>query len=76
MDDRCYFADRCPKAMESCLEKPAELTVDAAADHGAKCVLAEREYDPADALPDDYFGEAGDAEASDAEAATDGGADE
>ncbi|WP_240471143.1 ABC transporter ATP-binding protein [Halorubrum tropicale] len=68
MGDRCYFADRCPKAMEACLDKPAEATVDAAADHGATCVLAEREYDPADALPDDHFDEVGDAEA-----ATDGG---
>jgi peptide/nickel transport system ATP-binding protein len=74
MDDRCYFADRCPKAMEACLDKPAEATVDA--DHGAKCVLADRKYDPADALPDDYFDETGDAGASDEEAATDGGAGE
>ncbi|OYR80192.1 ABC transporter ATP-binding protein [Halorubrum distributum] len=75
MDDRCYFADRCPKAMESCLEKPAELTVDADADHGAKCVLADREHDPADALPDDYFGGGGEAADPDdgAAAATDGG---
>ncbi|RLM76455.1 ABC transporter ATP-binding protein [Halorubrum sp. Atlit-26R] len=76
MDDRCYFADRCPKAMESCLDKPPEATVDAAADHGAKCVLADREYDPADALPDDYFGAGpgGDAGADDGNpAATDGG---
>jgi peptide/nickel transport system ATP-binding protein len=57
MGDRCYFADRCPKAMDACLDKPAESTVDAAADHGAKCVLAEREYDPLDALPDDHFGD-------------------
>ena len=78
MDDRCYFADRCPKAMESCLEKPAELTVDADADHGAKCVLADREHDPADALPDDYFGGGGEAADPDdgAAAATDGGDDE
>jgi peptide/nickel transport system ATP-binding protein len=76
MGDRCYFADRCPKAMDACLDKPAELTVDAAADHGAKCVLADREYDPADALPDDYFGAGpdGDAGADDGAAtATDGG---
>jgi len=60
MDDRCYFADRCPKAMESCLEKPAERVVDAEAEHGAKCVLADRPYDPSEALPEDHFG--GDAE--------------
>ncbi|TKX54358.1 ABC transporter ATP-binding protein [Halorubrum sp. SP3] len=78
MDDRCYFADRCPKAMDACLEKPAEATVDAAADHGVKCVLAAREYDPADALRDDYFGGGGDAAGPDdgAAAATDGGDDE
>ncbi len=56
MDDRCYFADRCPKAMESCLEKPAEVVVDPATEHGAKCVLADRPYDPSEALPDDHFG--------------------
>jgi peptide/nickel transport system ATP-binding protein len=56
MDDRCYFADRCPKAMQSCLEKPDEIVVDAEAEHGAKCVLAERSYDPDEALPADYFG--------------------
>jgi peptide/nickel transport system ATP-binding protein len=56
MDDRCYFADRCPKAMESCLEKPADTVVDAEAEHGAKCVLADRPYDPNEALPEDYFG--------------------
>jgi len=74
MDDRCYFADRCPKAMEACLDEPTESTVDAAADHGAKCVLAAREYDPTDALPDDHFG--GDAGDPDDAAATDGGAGE
>ncbi|MGZ0746677.1 ABC transporter ATP-binding protein [Haloparvum sp. AD34] len=53
MPDRCYFADRCPKAMTDCLEHPAELTVSDT--HGARCVLAEREYAEADALPDGYF---------------------
>jgi peptide/nickel transport system ATP-binding protein len=56
MGDRCYFADRCPKAMESCLEKPREVPVDGDPGHGAKCVLAERPYDRAEALPEDYFG--------------------
>jgi peptide/nickel transport system ATP-binding protein len=55
MGDRCYFADRCPKAMTACLEHPPEFAVDA--DHGARCVLAEREYDPDDALPEGYFDE-------------------
>ncbi|WP_241990619.1 ABC transporter ATP-binding protein [Halorubrum sp. CGM5_25_10-8B] len=72
MGDRCYFADRCPKAMEACLDKPPEATVDAAADHGAKCVLADREYDPADALPDGYF-DGGDAADPDDGVAADGG---
>jgi len=56
MGDRCYFADRCPKAMESCLDEPPEFPVDDDREHGAKCVLAERPYEPAEALPDDYFG--------------------
>jgi peptide/nickel transport system ATP-binding protein len=30
MDDRCYFADRCPKAMEECLDKPPSFAVDGA----------------------------------------------
>jgi peptide/nickel transport system ATP-binding protein len=46
--------------MESCLEKPAERVVDADAEHGAKCVLADRPYDPSEALPEDHF--RGDAE--------------
>ena len=53
MGDRCYFADRCPKAMEECLEHPPEYDVDE--EHGVRCVLAERDYDPADALPEGYF---------------------
>jgi peptide/nickel transport system ATP-binding protein len=53
MDDRCYFADRCPKAMEQCLEKPPEF--DLGGEHGAKCVLAEREYSETAALPDGFF---------------------
>ena len=55
MGDRCYFADRCPKAMRECLEKPPEFRVEDG--HGAKCYLAEREYDPEDALPEGYFDE-------------------
>jgi len=54
MDDRCYFADRCPKAMEACLEKPAEREATGAA-HSAKCVLTDRAYSEATALPDRYF---------------------
>jgi len=54
MGDRCYFADRCPKAMEECLRKPPELDA-GGEEHAAKCVLADRDYDEADALPDGYF---------------------
>ena len=53
MEDRCYFADRCPKAMEECLDKPPEF--DVSEEHGAKCYLAEHDYRPEQALSDDYF---------------------
>jgi peptide/nickel transport system ATP-binding protein len=64
MPDRCYFADRCPYAMEECLNHPPEFDVATGdprdvktdpGDHGARCVLADHEYDPSRALPDDYF---------------------
>ena len=55
MDDRCYFADRCPKAMDECLEKPPEFEV--GDEHATMCYLADREYSPADALPEGYFDE-------------------
>jgi len=55
MGDRCYFADRCPKAMDACLEHPGERAVDGDPDHTARCVLADGEYDPAAALDDDHF---------------------
>ena len=77
MDDRCYFADRCPKAMEECLHKPPEFDTEtgeartdfhdrAASDHGAKCYLAQHDYDSSQALPEGYFesGEAGSASES------------
>ena len=57
MGDRCYFADRCPKAMESCLERPDERSAGGSQEHSARCVLADREYDPSRALPEDYFEE-------------------
>ena len=53
MNDRCYFADRCPKAMEECLTKPPELEV--GSQHSAKCYLAETTYSEGRPLPDDYF---------------------
>ena len=55
MGDRCYFADRCPKAMEACMEKPSERDASGSTEHRAKCVLTDREYSPAEALPEDYF---------------------
>ena len=56
MGTGCYFADRCPKAMEACKEPIGETTVDADADHAARCVLADGEYDPARALADPNAG--------------------
>jgi peptide/nickel transport system ATP-binding protein len=57
MDDRCYFADRCPKAMRECLDKPAEFDADGSEGHRAKCYLAREPYDQSDALPEGYFDE-------------------
>jgi len=50
MGDGCYFADRCPKAMKSCLEKPPQRPVEGSEEHTAKCVLADRSYDPSEAI--------------------------
>jgi peptide/nickel transport system ATP-binding protein len=55
MGDRCYFADRCPKAMEACLSPQPERQVDDG-EHAARCVLVDREYDRRRAL--DPAGEA------------------
>ncbi|WP_117368914.1 ABC transporter ATP-binding protein [Natrarchaeobaculum sulfurireducens] len=54
MANRCYFADRCPKAMEACLSHPPELDVDDE-HHAVRCVLAETEYEESRAVPDEYF---------------------
>ncbi|MWV38254.1 ABC transporter ATP-binding protein [Natrialba sp. INN-245] len=56
MDDRCQFADRCPKAMEDCLEHPPEFNAPGSDNHEVRCVLTETEYDESRALPADYFG--------------------
>ncbi|WP_224449175.1 ABC transporter ATP-binding protein [Haloprofundus salilacus] len=66
MGGRCYFADRCPKAMETCLNPIPEYDTEtgdvvddgagSGAVHTARCVLATREFDPGEALADDYFG--------------------
>jgi peptide/nickel transport system ATP-binding protein len=55
MEDRCYFAERCPKAMEECLEKPPEFPGPGTDEHGAKCYLADHPYEPEQALPEGYF---------------------
>ena len=65
MGDRCYFADRCPKAMDACLEHPDERAVDGDPAHGARCVLADGEYDPASALDDDHFEDDAEVQADD-----------
>jgi len=67
MPDRCYFADRCPMAMQDCLEPVPEYDVGDAddADHTARCVLAIRPYERADALPSDYFEDSNDSDVPD-----------
>ena len=55
MPDRCYFANRCPKAMEECLEKPPAFETDDSPGHVAKCYLADHPYDPASALKEGRF---------------------
>ncbi|APX96271.1 ABC transporter ATP-binding protein [Natronorubrum daqingense] len=57
MADRCHFADRCPKAMDECLEHPPEYDAAGSEEHAARCVLTEMAYDESRALPADYFGE-------------------
>ena len=70
MEDRCYFADRCPKAMETCLEKPPELDARVGSEnHTTMCYLADEPYNEAVALPDGYF----ESETTEREAAADGG---
>jgi peptide/nickel transport system ATP-binding protein len=39
MGDRCYFVDRCPKAMDECFEKPPEYELDG--EHAVRCYLAD-----------------------------------
>ncbi|AGB16615.1 oligopeptide/dipeptide ABC transporter, ATP-binding protein [Halovivax ruber XH-70] len=55
MDDRCYFADRCPKAMEACLEHPSMNEANDSPNHEARCVLTDLTYSEDLALPADYF---------------------
>ncbi|MFB6186939.1 MAG: oligopeptide/dipeptide ABC transporter ATP-binding protein, partial [Halobacteriaceae archaeon] len=63
MGDYCYFADRCPKAMRRCLEKPPTYQINSGTvqeepnpdQHTAKCYLAVQDYNEADPLPENYF---------------------
>ena len=55
MPDRCYFADRCPKAMEECLEKPPEFPAEGSSEHATTCYLADIAYTESRALPESYF---------------------
>lgn len=57
MEDRCYFADRCPKAMEQCLEKPTSMAVSADGTHSMTCWLADMEYGDSPPLPANHFSE-------------------
>jgi peptide/nickel transport system ATP-binding protein len=43
MGEGCYFADRCPEAMEKCARKPPEYEVSGS--HRTMCYLAEEEGD-------------------------------
>ena len=52
MEDRCYFADRCPRAMEACLEKPAYYDVEGSTEHRMTCHLAHMEYGESPPLAD------------------------
>jgi len=55
MENRCYFADRCPKAMEDCLQDPPEFDAGGSRHHRAKCYLADHGYESP--LPEGYFDE-------------------
>ncbi|NGM69119.1 ABC transporter ATP-binding protein [Natronolimnobius sp. AArcel1] len=70
MDDRCQFADRCPKAMEECLSHPPEYDADGSDEHTARCVLAEHSYSEARALSSDFFGDTVDETHEDTERAS------
>ncbi|AXR77743.1 ABC-type dipeptide/oligopeptide/nickel transportsystem, ATPase component [Natrarchaeobaculum sulfurireducens] len=53
MDDQCHFVDRCPKAMDACLEHPPEYDAGGTDHHTARCVLSEMAYDETRVLGDD-----------------------
>ncbi|MFC7234066.1 ABC transporter ATP-binding protein [Halosegnis marinus] len=49
MGPGCYFAPRCPKAMESCLDPQPERKA-GGEEHAARCVLVDGEYDESEAV--------------------------
>lgn len=57
MGDRCYFADRCPKAMERCLDKPDELPGTGSSEHETMCYLAQMDYDEGTSIQEGHFDE-------------------
>jgi peptide/nickel transport system ATP-binding protein len=59
MERRCYFVDRCPNAMEMCLEKPPEFNIGDGTEHQTRCYLAEHEYAEKRALATNEAGTAG-----------------
>ncbi len=65
--DGCQFADRCPKAMDACLEHSQELDVPGSEGHRVRCVLAETAYDESRAIAEDHFEESTQAPATGAD---------
>ena len=55
MGDKCYFVDRCPRAMESCLSHPDEQDVPGEDGHKARCVLVDEAYDPTEAIDSEFM---------------------
>lgn len=55
MSDRCYFADRCPKAMEVCLDKPSYMDIAGDPEHRMTCYLAAMEYGDSPPLPEGHL---------------------
>lgn len=59
MGTRCAFADRCPKAMQRCLDEPSELDAPGSQSHTAQCYLVTDGYAEEEALPAGYFESSG-----------------
>ena len=55
MTDRCYFADRCPKAMWMCLDKPPMYPIENGDAQYSRCHLAEVPFDESEAIHSGYF---------------------